>query len=97
MAFGHFNILNKDSACHFTIEELVRNIAPQIQILKNAFPAEDHAVLAALVDGEWLILDNRTLALVRDSDITRAVPELVLDQEGVRRFVAKGRKDRATG
>jgi predicted transglutaminase-like cysteine proteinase len=69
----------------------------KIVILKNAFPAEDHAVLAALVDGEWLILDNRTLTLVRDLDITRAVPELVLDREGVRRFVSKNRKDRATG
>ena len=69
----------------------------KIVILKNAFPAEDHAVLAARVDGEWLILDNRTLTLVRDSDIARAVPELVLDQGGVRRFVSRGRKDRATG
>jgi predicted transglutaminase-like cysteine proteinase len=69
----------------------------KIVILKNAFPAEDHAVLAALVDGEWLILDNRTLTLVRDLDVTRAVPELVLDREGVRRFVSKSRKDRATG
>ena len=69
----------------------------KIVILKNAFPAEDHAVLAARVDGEWLILDNRTLTLVRDLDVTRAVPELVLDREGVRRFVSKSRKDRATG
>jgi predicted transglutaminase-like cysteine proteinase len=69
----------------------------KIVILKNAFPAEDHAVLAARVDGEWLILDNRTLTLVRDLDMTRAIPELVLDQQGVRRFVSKSRKDRATG
>jgi predicted transglutaminase-like cysteine proteinase len=61
----------------------------KIVILKNAFPAEDHAVLAARVDGEWLILDNRTLMLVRDMDMTRAVPQLVLDQEGVRRFVSR--------
>ena len=39
MAFGHFNILNKESACHYSTEELVRNIAPQIKILKDAFPA----------------------------------------------------------
>lgn len=38
MAFGHFNILNKEAACHYTIEELVANIAPQVQILKTAFP-----------------------------------------------------------
>jgi hypothetical protein len=38
MAFGHFNILKKPNACQYTTEELVRNIAPQIKILKTAFP-----------------------------------------------------------
>jgi predicted transglutaminase-like cysteine proteinase len=45
----------------------------KIVVLKNAFPIEDHAVLAARVDSDWLILDNRTLTLVRDRDLTRAV------------------------
>jgi predicted transglutaminase-like cysteine proteinase len=67
----------------------------KIVILKNAFPNEEHAVLAARVDGEWLILDNRTLTLVRDMDLTRAIPEFVLDQEGVRRFVSGSRSNRA--
>ena len=62
----------------------------KIVIVRNVFPNEDHAVVAARVDGEWLILDNRTLTLVRDTDLTRAVPKLVLDQEGVRRFVPRG-------
>lgn len=66
----------------------------KIVILTNAFPSEDHAVLAVRVEGEWLILDNRRLALVRDTEITRAVPKLVLDEAGVRRFVAKGRSRR---
>jgi predicted transglutaminase-like cysteine proteinase len=66
----------------------------KIVIVKNVFPDEDHAVAAARVDGEWLILDNRTLTLVRDTDLARAVPELVLDQAGVRRFVARGRTPR---
>lgn len=66
----------------------------KIVILTNAFPNEDHAVLAVRVEGEWLILDNRRLALVRDTEITRAVPKLVLDQAGVRRFLAKGRTRR---
>jgi predicted transglutaminase-like cysteine proteinase len=66
----------------------------KIVIVKNVFPDEDHAVAAARVDGEWLILDNRTLTLVRDTDLARAVPELVLDQAGVRRFVSRGRTRR---
>jgi predicted transglutaminase-like cysteine proteinase len=58
----------------------------KIVILKTLFPKEDHAVVAARVDGQWLLLDNRTLTLVRDTDVTRAIPEFVLDYEGVKRF-----------
>jgi predicted transglutaminase-like cysteine proteinase len=58
----------------------------KIVILRNFFPYESHAAVATRVDGQWLILDNRTLALVRDTDVTRAIPEFVLDHEGVKRF-----------
>lgn len=66
----------------------------KIVIVKNVFPDEDHAMVAARVDGQWLILDNRTLSLVRDTDLTRAMPEFVLDQAGVRRFVSNDRSRR---
>jgi hypothetical protein len=66
----------------------------RIVILKRDFPNEDHAVLAARVDGDWLILDNRTLTLVRDTDLMGAMPEFVLDRSGVRRFVSRGRAER---
>ena len=59
----------------------------KIVIFKNLLPKEDHAALAAHVDGQWLILDNRTMTLVSDTDVTRAIPEYVLDQNGVSRFV----------
>jgi predicted transglutaminase-like cysteine proteinase len=65
----------------------------KVVIVKNIFPKEDHAVVAARIEGEWLILDNRTFVLVRDTNLTRAVPKLVLDQEGVRRFILRGRPD----
>jgi predicted transglutaminase-like cysteine proteinase len=58
----------------------------KIVILKYFFPNEYHAAVATRVDGQWLILDNRTLTLVRDADVTRATPEFVLDHEGVKRF-----------
>jgi predicted transglutaminase-like cysteine proteinase len=58
----------------------------KIVILKNLFPNENHAAVATRVDGQWLILDNRTLTLVRDTDVRRAIPEFVLDHDGVRRF-----------
>lgn len=63
----------------------------KLVVLKNAFPNEDHAVLAVRVDGEWLLLDNRTLTLVRDTDVVRAMPEFMLDDRGVRRFVSANR------
>jgi predicted transglutaminase-like cysteine proteinase len=59
----------------------------KIVIVRNIFPSEYHAVTAARVDGEWLILDNRWLTLVRDTDMRRAIPQFVLDESGVNRFI----------
>ena len=61
--------------------------AVKIVVLKNRLPNEDHAVVEARVDHQWLILDNRTMTLVRDTDITRAGPEFALDDHGIGRFV----------
>ena len=69
----------------------------KIVIQRNTFPDEDHATVAARVDGQWLILDNRTLTLVRDTEVVRAVPRFVLDQHGARRFVWASRTRRSTG
>jgi predicted transglutaminase-like cysteine proteinase len=64
--------------------------AVKIVVLRNRLQKEDHAVVAIQVDHQWLILDNRTLTLVRDTDVMRATPEFVLDDQGVRRFVWGG-------
>jgi predicted transglutaminase-like cysteine proteinase len=64
--------------------------AVKIVVLRNSLSNEDHAVVAIRVDHQWLILDNRTLTLVRDRDVMRATPEFVLDDQGVRRFVWSG-------
>jgi predicted transglutaminase-like cysteine proteinase len=66
----------------------------RIVILKNFFPNEDHAAVATRVDGRWLILDNRSLTLVRDRDVTRAIPEFMLDHNGVKRFNWKSQNRR---
>jgi predicted transglutaminase-like cysteine proteinase len=63
----------------------------KIVVLRNLLPNEDHAVVAARVEGKWLILDNRRLALVRDSEMVRSIPEFVLDENGARRFVPSNR------
>lgn len=59
----------------------------KILILRILFPNEFHAVAAARVNGEWLILDNRRLTLVPDTDMIRATPKFLLDEDGVHRFV----------
>ena len=76
------------------LEAGISEDAVKIVIVKNVFPNEDHAMVATRVDGEWLILDNRTLTLVRDTDLTRAIPEFVLDKVGVRHFVSRSRTRR---
>jgi predicted transglutaminase-like cysteine proteinase len=59
----------------------------KIVILRNLVPKEDHAVVAARVDGKWLILDNLRLALVRDTEMVGSIPKFVLDERGVRRLI----------
>jgi predicted transglutaminase-like cysteine proteinase len=63
----------------------------KIVILQNLQPKEDHAVVAARVDGHWLILDNRRLALVHDTEMVGSIPKFVLDEGGTRRFVPSNR------
>jgi predicted transglutaminase-like cysteine proteinase len=59
----------------------------KVVILRNLLPNEDHAVVAARVDGKWLILDNLRLALVRDTEMVGSIPKFVLDEHGVRRLI----------
>jgi len=47
---------------------------------------QDHAMVAVRFDGDWIILDNRWLALVRDAEMHRAIPLYALDGNGVSRF-----------
>jgi predicted transglutaminase-like cysteine proteinase len=46
----------------------------------------DHMVATVFYNEEWLILDNLTNLLVRDSDKRDYAPMAVLDHEGVRRY-----------
>jgi predicted transglutaminase-like cysteine proteinase len=58
----------------------------RLVIVRDTAVQEDHAVVAAYVDGRWVVLDNRRLTLVADTDMRGTVPLFVLDHEGVRRF-----------
>jgi predicted transglutaminase-like cysteine proteinase len=69
----------------------------KIVILRTILSKEDHAVVAARVDGQWLILDNRRLALVRDVDMVGCIPRFLLDEEGTRLFVLPNRAAQGPG
>jgi predicted transglutaminase-like cysteine proteinase len=59
----------------------------RLVIVHNHAAGEQHAVVAVRLDGDWVILDNRWLALVRDREMWRATPLFELDDSGVRRFL----------
>ena len=54
---------------------------------------ENHAVVATRLNGNWIILDNRWLTLVKDSEMPRMVPLFALDQTGVRLLLPKAAPD----
>jgi predicted transglutaminase-like cysteine proteinase len=58
----------------------------RLVIVRDLAVGEDHAIVAARLDGIWIILDNRWLALVEDIKMYRAVPLFVLDNAGVKQL-----------
>jgi predicted transglutaminase-like cysteine proteinase len=60
----------------------------KLVVLRNIARAENHAVVAVRLDDGWVILDNRWLALVHNTEMWRAMPLFVLDDSGARQFVA---------
>ena len=66
----------------------VRSERLRLVIVHNKRRAEDHMVVAIYEDGGWLILDNRTMALVTDVDASAVyLPLFVLDDTGARRYI----------
>jgi predicted transglutaminase-like cysteine proteinase len=59
----------------------------KLVIVRRRLPEEEHAVVAARVDGAWLILDNRTLALAPAAEVRAATPLFMLDDAGAKIFV----------
>jgi predicted transglutaminase-like cysteine proteinase len=58
----------------------------RIVILRDDHREEDHAVVAARLDGHWLTLDNRHMVLVEDHDVRRYRPIFLVDRDGVRLY-----------
>jgi predicted transglutaminase-like cysteine proteinase len=59
----------------------------RIVIMHDTIRGEDHAVAAARLDGRWLMLDNRRMAMVEDAYVRNYQPTFVIDQHGVMRYV----------
>lgn len=60
----------------------------RLVIVHNRRHGEDHMITAVYQDGEWLILDNLTNFLVRDSERKDYEPLAVLDYKGIRRYLS---------
>jgi len=55
----------------------------RIVIMRDTIRGEDHAVAAARLDGHWLMLDNRRMALVEDVQVRNYRPLFVFDQSAI--------------
>ena len=58
----------------------------RIVIMRDTIRGEDHAVAAARLDGHWLTLDNRRMAMVEDANIRNYRPLFVIDRYGVMQY-----------
>jgi predicted transglutaminase-like cysteine proteinase len=58
----------------------------RIVIMRDTIHGEDHAVAMARLDGHWLTLDNRRMAMVEDAYVRNYRPLFVIDQYGVRQY-----------
>ena len=58
----------------------------RIVIMRDTIRGEDHAVTAVRLDGHWLTLDNRHMAMVEDVDVRNYRPLFVIDDNTVRLY-----------
>jgi len=64
-------------------------VAPQdlrLVILRDSVRAEDHAVLAVRLQNRWVVLDNRMLVMLQDTQLANYRPIFVVDDQGVRAY-----------
>ena len=59
----------------------------KLVIVQDLAVSDGHAIIAVYVDGSWIVLDNRWLALVEDYKMHRMSPLFVIDHTGVKAYV----------
>ncbi|WP_029586658.1 transglutaminase-like cysteine peptidase [Bradyrhizobium sp. URHD0069] len=60
----------------------------RLVLVRDRAVRQDHAVLAARLNGRWLIFDNRRAALIEDSDASSFTPLFAINHRGVQLFAA---------
>lgn len=60
----------------------------RIVVLRDLTRGEDHAVVLARLEGHWLTLDNRRMAMIEDNDLRNHRPLFVIDDGGVMGYEA---------
>ena len=58
----------------------------RLVILRDNLRQEDHAMVAARLEGRWLMLDNHRMAMVEDTRLRNFRPTFVIDRDGVRQY-----------
>lgn len=59
----------------------------RILILQDDIQEEDHTVVAARLDGKWLMLDNRRMVMLEDQQVPDYYhPVFLIDLHGVKRY-----------
>jgi predicted transglutaminase-like cysteine proteinase len=58
----------------------------RIVVLRDLMHGEDHATVLARLDGHWLMLDNRRMAMIEDTDVRNHRPLFVIGDDGVMRY-----------
>jgi predicted transglutaminase-like cysteine proteinase len=61
----------------------------RIVVVRDVRVGEEHAVVAAKLDGHWLMLDNRRMAMVEDDNARTYQPLFVLYQSAVLKYVGE--------
>jgi predicted transglutaminase-like cysteine proteinase len=58
----------------------------QVIIVHDLAADARHAVVAVHLEGRWIILDNRRMALADDKEMRRMIPLFGLDHDGLKQF-----------
>ena len=75
--------------------EAVSNL--RIVIIRDQLIEEDHAVTAMRLDGRWLILDNRRMAIVEDTNARNYRPLFFFNEAGIWKYYVDAFRGKASG